>query len=231
MVINQSELLEVPAVSIYNGTIVVAQGEQYETLTIDHKVPDTLDLLEVITENYETIYVTDINGLLEGKPQINIVKKMNDFCEVWLDAGVSEAENIYDLLVAGVQEVIISSKTLESLLELARAHELSENIIFELDYDNGILSPNLQISDMSPDKLGSEIKDIGLDRLIFADIARIQTNKSLESDSIIALSQLGFKLYVGGGIKLRDISMLNKLNVSGAIIELVNILQYGRVEF
>lgn len=230
-VISKKPFLEIPAVSVYNGKIVLAQEGNYETLTIDNKIPDTLDLLELITENYEIIYLTDINGLLENKPQIELLKKIIDFCEIWIDSGIINAESIYDLFVAGVHEVIFSTKTLDSLMELARGYELSENLIFEMDYDSGIISPNIQIQDMTPLKLGQELKDIGIERVIFADIARIGKTKRFETEKIKALINVGLNVYVGGGVKVRDVSTLKKLKTSGAIIELVDILKYGKVEF
>jgi phosphoribosylformimino-5-aminoimidazole carboxamide ribonucleotide (ProFAR) isomerase len=228
---NKKDFLEIPAVSIYNGKIVIAHEGKYETLTIDNKIPDTLDLLEIITENYETVYIIDVNGLLENKPQLDLLKKTIDFCEVWLDAGISEADYIYDPLVAGAQEVILSSKTLGSLMELARAFELSENIIFEIDYDNGVISPSIQISDMTPAKLGQEINDIGITKIIFADYSRIQMDKSIETSIIKELLIQRFEVYVGGGVKIRDIDNLKKLQISGAIVELVDVLKYGKVDF
>lgn len=226
-----SKFKEIPAVSILNGEIVLARGETYEALTIDNKIPDALDLLEAITEQYETIYLTDLNGLIDHKPQLRLIHEITDFCEVWLDAGVAVAENIYDLFVAGANEVVLSSKTLTSLLEFAQAFDLSENLIFELDYSSGIVSPNSQIRNMSPSQLGSELLDIGIDKLVFADLARITTNKSLERDVIVSLVALGLNTFVGGGVKQRDLTMLAKLGASGAVIELTDVLEYGKVEF
>jgi len=225
------KFLEIPAISILNQTIVIAHGDQYETLTIDNNVPHTLDLIELITENYNTIYLTDINGLTDNSPQIKIIKSLIDFCEVWLDAGVTNCESTYDLLVAGAQEVIISSKMLENLLELAKAYELSENLIFELDYSDGILSPNPQIQSMTPIKLANEIKDLGMNRILFADLGRIGTKKDLERYLVKSLVDLDLEVYVGGGVKYVDISMLKKLGVSGAIIELTDVLKHGKVDF
>ena len=230
MKISNNKFLEIPAISVLNGTIVIVPNEKYETLTIDDKVPDALDLIELITEEYETIYLTDINGLTEGKPQIKLIKELTDFCEIWLEAGSTEAENIYDLFIAGAQEVVLSTKSLDSLMELARAAEVSENIIYEIDYLNKILSPSMQIQEMTPEKLCQELLDIGIDRVIFADLARIGENKSIERNIISSLVGLDIEVYVGGGIKLSDVPLLNKLEANGAIIELTDILQHGKVE-
>lgn len=225
-----SKFIEIPAISILNGSIVITHGESYETLTIENKVPDALDLIEIITEEYETIFLMDINGLTEGKPQIKMIKEITDFCEVWLDAGVVEAESVYDLFVAGAHEVVLASKTLDSLMEMANAFELSENLIFEIDYSDAIISHNQQIRDMTPAKLVSELKDIGIERVIFADIGRIEMNKTIEKSIIQSILKLGAQVYVGGGIKLSDVSALKQIGASGAIIELKDVLQHGRVD-
>lgn len=222
---------EIPAISILNGSIVLARGKSYETLTIDNKVPDTLNLIEMITEHYETIYLMDLNGLIDDRPQVKFIKEVTDFCDIWLEAGVNKAENIYDLFVAGAQEVVLSSKTLDSFLELAHAFDLSENLIFELDYHDGIISPSTQIQDMSPYKFGEELIDIGIERLIFADLGRIGEKKSVEKKIIDSLIDLGFDLYIGGGVKISDSLLFRKLKASGSIVELTDVLHHGPVEF
>ncbi|MCK5561982.1 MAG: hypothetical protein KAJ51_15390 [Thermoplasmata archaeon] len=222
---------KIPAISLMDKTIVLAHGNKYETLTIDEKVPDALDLIEIITENYNTIYMMDINGLTKGKPQTDLVRALSEYCEVWLDAGVSDSEDVYDLLVAGAHEVVVSSKTLKDLYELARAYELTENIIFELDYAQGIISPNSQLMNMSPEKLGEEIKDIGINRVIFADLDRIGKNKALERNIIQSLVTMDLQVYVGGGVKFVDMPLLKNLRTGGAIVELTDILKHGKVNF
>jgi len=222
---------EIPAISILDRNIVLAQKDNYESLTIDEAIPDALDLIELITENYDTIYMTDINGFTRGIPQIKFIKALTDFCEVWLDAGVNDSEGIYDLFVAGAQNVVLSSKTLNDIFELAQAFEISENLIFQIDYSNGVLSPNIQIRDMTPLEIGNEIKDLGMRKVIFADLDRINTNKPLEREIIQSLINLNLEVFVGGGIKLFDVSMLKQLGTAGAIIELTNILKHGKVEF
>ncbi|WP_455392794.1 HisA/HisF-related TIM barrel protein [[Eubacterium] cellulosolvens] len=223
--------LEIPAISLMDKTIVIVHEENYETLTIDNQVPDALDLIEIITENYNTIYLMDINGLTLGNPQLEVVREISDFCEVWLDAGIADSEGVYDLLVAGAQEVVLATKTLKDFFELAKTYELTENLIFELDYDGEVISPGIQLMDMSPEKLGDEILNIGINRMIFGDLGRIGTNKPLESDLIRALVQQGLELYVGGGVKLTDVPTLKKLGAQGAIIELTDILKHGQVNF
>jgi phosphoribosylformimino-5-aminoimidazole carboxamide ribotide isomerase len=222
--------LEIPAVSILKKTIVVAQGNKYETLTIDNKVPDALDLLEIITEKYETIYVTDLSGLINGKPQVEFIHKLAGFCNVWVDAGVINSDNIYDQFVAGAEEVILSSKTINGLIEVARAYELSENLIFQIDYDEGIISQNIQLQSMPVDKLVRELRDIGIKRIIFADLSRIGSKKRLNAPTITQLLRAGSRLYVGGGVKLNDVSTLRRMGVDGALLELVDVLKHGKVE-
>lgn len=221
----------IPAISLMDKTIVLAHGKKYETLTIDEKVPDALDLIEIVTENYNTIYMMDINGLTKSKPQMNLVKELSEYCEVWLDAGVSTSEDVYDLLVAGAHEVIVSSKTLKDLFELARAYELTEKIIFEIDYAQGVISPNSQLMNMQPDILAEEVNDIGINRIIFADLDRIGTNKALERRIIQSLVAKDLQVFVGGGVKLADVPLLKKLRTRGAIVELTDILKHGKVKF
>jgi uncharacterized protein related to proFAR isomerase len=222
---------EIPAISVLDGNIVLARENKYETLTIDNKVPNTLDLIELITENYPKIYLMDIKAITTGNAQIKFIKKLSEFCEVWLEAGIKDSESIFDLFVAGAQEVVLSSKTLVDFLELAKAHELSENLIFELDFLEGIVSPSGQLRAMKTDQLGEEVLDLGMNKVIFADLGRIEATKPIEQNVIQKLTKLGLEIYVGGGIKLYDTPLLQKLGAKGSIVELTDILQHGKVDF
>ena len=224
---------EIPAISIYNKTIVLARGKKYESLTIDDKVPDPLDLIEIITENYPKIYLSDINGLTQNKPQIKMIHQIVDLAEVWLEAGVINSESVYDLLVAGAHEVVIASKTIPDLFQLAESFELTENIIFELDHSDaeGVLSPNPRISNMQPLEVVTEVAELGIKRVIFADLDRIGSSKPIEQNIIRSITKLGLQVYIGGGIRLNDISTVKSLGASGALLELTNVLSYGKVDF
>jgi uncharacterized protein related to proFAR isomerase len=223
--------LEIPAVSILKGTIVIVNSGKYETLTIDKKIPDALDMLEILTENYPTIYISDISGLIDGKPQLEFLKRLTDFCEVWVDSGVVEAENVYDLFVAGASEVILSSKMINGLSEVAHAYELSENLIFQIDFDNGIISQNKNLRSMNPEDLIKELRDIGITRIIFADLSRIGSRKRLDYNLIRYLNRVARELFVGGGVKLNDVQTLRNLGCSGAVLELIDVLKRGKVDF
>ena len=74
------------------------------------------------------------------KPQLVLFKKLTQLGNLWADTGVRCTDDIIDPIVADVNKVVISTKTLSNFNELFKAFELSEQIILGIDYDNGIIN-------------------------------------------------------------------------------------------
>jgi len=215
----------IPAISIRRGKIMMAKDNDYRPLTFRRVQPDTLDLIDILYETFEVLLIIDLDGIFRNKPQVGLYKKISQLGEFWVDGGVRYCDTIIDLLVTGPQNVVLSTKSLADLNELKEAYELSENIVFGLDYNMTILSPDLDLRLRSPEDVLKEVYEIGIDTCLFADLGRVDSDKPLASDLIRKIADIGLNLYVGGGIKERELSELNRLKIAGAVIELGAVLK------
>jgi hypothetical protein len=60
---------------------------------------------------------------------------------LWVDAGVRQAEQAIDVIVAGAQKAVLSSAHLASPRELRRSWRLSTELVFEVETVDGRVEP------------------------------------------------------------------------------------------
>ena len=215
----------IPAVSVQRGRIVRAKDNRYIPLSFRKVRPDMLDLIDILYETFEVILILDLDGIYRNKPSVDLYKKISQLGDFWIDGGVRYCDTVIDILVTGAQNVVLSTKTLTDMNELREAYELSENIVFGLDYNNGILSPDEMLRTRPPVEVLKDVKEMGIETCLFADLSRVDSEKPLEIDLIRQMAGSGMNLYVGGGIKSRELGELSRMNISGAVVELQAVLR------
>jgi phosphoribosylformimino-5-aminoimidazole carboxamide ribonucleotide (ProFAR) isomerase len=203
----------IPAISIRKGRIVQAKGDKCK-----------VDLIDVLYETFETILLVDLDGIFKNKPAIDLYRKISQLGDFWVDGGARYSDGVIDLLIGGAQYAVLGTKTLQNLDELKNAYELSENLIFGLDYNGSIMSPDENLRKRPPVDVIKEVKDIGLDSVLFTDTGRLETNKGLDLNQIKAFKDTGMKIYVSGGVKPSELGIINTLKVAGTIVELSEVL-------
>ncbi|MCK5559670.1 MAG: hypothetical protein KAJ51_03715 [Thermoplasmata archaeon] len=220
--------LVMPAISILNGRIVMAHKNKYQRLKIDNVIPKPADFIELLADEhgYSTVFITDINGVTKNNPQIGLIRKISEAAEIWLDAGVRNGDSVIDLFIAGAERVVLGTKTIDALEELEIAHELSENILFGLDYHhNKIVSCNTTLQARDPLAVLNEVTRMGIKKVVFTDLGRIGTTEPLNLRLIKSIVSKRVELYVGGGIKKSQAYDLSKSGVKGVLVELTNIIK------
>lgn len=172
----------IPVVTVYNGKIVNFitdnSGYQYECNIV---VPESavgsrneggntsiIKIIDKLSRSYPTIIIRDLNGISINKPQLELIKKLSETTTIWVDSGAKFSDDIIDVIFAGAQQVIIGSKKLYELNELRTAFELTENIIFGLEYnvkgDLIAISPEVRKYSLQ-ELLGEVVAEIGIDRI------------------------------------------------------------------
>ncbi len=210
----------IPAVNIYKGTLVIRGKNGYEPFKDEEgeafKTQELIDDLK--EEGYKRIYIADINGINRDRPELDMIKNLSTKIELWVDGGSRYADSSIDILIAGAEKVVLSTKTLKNIKELERAFELSHNIIFSIDYDDNIVSPKKEIREMSPVRLMEEAQKLGIKDIIFCDLKHLSsdTNFNLEVGKTLLGSQMNIYFY--GNFKHVS-SMYNQMDISGLIIE------------
>jgi Histidine biosynthesis protein len=107
----------------------------------DGKEFDVFDVLDVLSPNYSSVYLVDLDGIERNDPQLEYIQEISRETTLWVDSGVRRADQAIDILVAGAERAVLSSSYLEGPRELKRAWRLSPELVFEIELANGGLAP------------------------------------------------------------------------------------------
>jgi len=213
-----------PAVSLQDGDIVVAKDGDYHPLEIDGELPDTADFIEEVCDKYGRCLVLDLNGISMNKPQIGLIQELGKRGDIWVDTGICYGESIIDIFIAGASGVIMGTKTLHDFSELEAALDLSDAVIFSIDYNEHVISINKGMERKSPKDLAAKAKEVGCDTVAFVDLGQVGKYSGMKDNIIRDIVRLDLDLYVGGGVKERDLPRLRKMGATGAFLEITEII-------
>lgn len=220
-------MLRIPALSILDGKfVVVGKDGNYEPIEDeDGKPVDPIAFLEeLVRRKGEIVYINDINGMENNSPQYTVLKKLVGIAELWVDSGSRSGDTLIDIIFAGAQRAVLSTKTMGDLDDIDAALDVSDGIILCIDYDRSILAKNPDISKMTPRKLADCVKKAGLEDIIFADHGR-KRKDGLNRDILFDLVRSGVGVYAAGNIVEKDLPVLEKLGVRGALLDMGEVLK------
>lgn len=119
-----------------------------------------------LSEKFESTYVVDVDGVAKNKPQLDVAQRICDEMPTLYEGGVRYSHNVIDMLITGAEKAVIGTGTLSDLSELRGAFKLSENITFKVDFRDGILSSDPDISGRAISDLVAEVVGIGVQDII-----------------------------------------------------------------
>ena len=207
----------IPAISIMHNHIAVVERGRYEYLrTQDGLLRSPVNVVQELSG--EEIFILDIDGLERSSPNMNTIKKVAAYKDTWLDAGSQDIADMMDLFVNDAEYVVMGTKSLHSLDVLEEAAELSDKVIFSIDYDNGIISLDYEISKMSIDQLAETVSSFkGLDTIIFMDLGSHRNKTPVDLNIISKLTKLFKNVYVSAHVIPDDYSFMEEAGVTGII--------------
>jgi len=89
--------------------------------------------------NASRIYMLDLAGINRANPNFDVTRHLGKRCDVWLDSGGREPEEVMDGYMLDVERVVAGSKTLASLDSFAALYALSSEVLPCLDWDGKVV--------------------------------------------------------------------------------------------
>ena len=207
----------IPAMTIMHRKIAIVEDGKYEYLRNNggqFRSPSNL----VQELDSDEIFILDIDGLERSSPNLSTIKKIAAYKDVWLDAGAQDIEDMMDHFVSDAAQVVFGTKSLRNLRELEEAAELSEKIIFSIDYHGKIISPDREIADMSIEQLVDAVKDFeGLNTAILMDLGSHRDKTPIDLNHITSMVGAFSEVYVSAHVIPEDYQALEDAGVSGII--------------
>jgi uncharacterized protein related to proFAR isomerase len=167
----------------------------------------------------DQVFVLDIGGIESNKPDLDLIKKLSQHKEVWLDSGSGNTGNIMDLFVSGASRVVVGTKSIGNLETLSEAIHLSENIIFSIDYDKGVVSGLADQKYKDLDTLIQEARTRGVQIALLFDLRGSAEKTSPDLSIASKIAKAFGESYVAGHIAKEHIGQLKDAGLTGAIVD------------
>lgn len=208
----------IPVLDIMNGVAVSGKSGERENYTeLKTVFASSSDPLEIAKNMpYEKLYVADLDGIMKGKPNLRLLRKLSKIKKITADAGIrnySDVEKVSRLNV----EIIIGTETLRNLETLKEAlKKFGKRIIVSIDVKNKRV-----LSQILPENLAEAfeiLRKLGAGRFIFLDISSVGTLSGFAFDFIKKIKFRGEEIFVGGGIRKEDLKKLEKIGAHAVLV-------------
>jgi phosphoribosylformimino-5-aminoimidazole carboxamide ribonucleotide (ProFAR) isomerase len=230
----EDEFLIIPAVSLKKGRVVVINEGRYEPLTdVDDRELTLTDFAELFLDPYSTVLVIDIDGIERRRPQLPQVQTIAPLKNVWWDPGVRNLDDMMDAFTAGANRVVVGTKTIWNMQELKECQEFSADFVLSLDWSDGILSRDANISQEDPIDFLETMYKRGVRRVMFSQFGRVRAGARIDMEFVREMAQVTRRLYLGGsGFSLDTAEEVQRRSpgVKGVVVGVMDIIRESIVE-
>jgi uncharacterized protein related to proFAR isomerase len=208
----------IPAISIMSGRVVEVEGGQYRFhKNVEGKFRSPSNILQELES--DIVFILDIDGIEANRPDLNLITKMSNHKELWVDAGSLTSGGAADVLISGAAMVVMGTKSILNLDHLEEAVELSENVMFSLDYDGGIITGDKATASMTVDKLLAKVHELGIRKTLLFDLGGLRDGRPPDIELVKKLAGKFDECYVAGNIMPVNVAELESMGATGAMIE------------
>jgi len=216
----------IPSLAVMGPTPVWVKDDRYNPIRIDGEAVSVVKLVSELAEGFGPVHYLDILGIRKGVVDWDVFRAAVEKSDsIWADMGVIFSDGLIDVIMAGAQEVVITTKMIDSLEEIVSSFELTENLILQIDYDGSVVSRDRNIRKMSPGQLVEELTTFGMEMFVLDDIR--EGRSSIDRgfiDQVVEKLPEGGKVYAGVE-DLREMEELVEAGISGAIISCSKLLE------
>lgn len=214
-----------PAVDIKNGKCVqLVQGKPGSEQVIIDNPEEVAKKWEDI--GAEVIHLIDLDGTIDGKNNIDLIKKIYDNVNVpiQLGGGIRSVEYAKELLNIGIERIIIGTmgiKNPQTIKELSDEFG-KEHIMISLDSKDSkvVIKGWAEQIEKSPIELSEEFAREGAGSILFTNVDVEGLLGGFYTEPVVELVKSSPipVVYSGGITTIQDIKQLQKTGVSGVVI-------------
>ena len=219
-------MLLFPAIDLKEGKAVRLLQGRMEDSTVYSDNPVNL-AKEFESQGTEYLHIVDLNGAFTGKPvNDEIIRRIvgSVALKIQVGGGIRTMERITELIELGVERVILGTiavKNPELVAEAVRRY--GNRIIVGIDAKDGLVAVQgwAETTEMRAIDLGLAMKAVGVQSVVFTDIARDGMLQGPNIESTVQMAQeTGLSVIASGGIStLADLQNLQAEAIKGVSIE------------
>ena len=219
-------MLLFPAIDLKEGKAVrLLQGRMEDSTVYSDNPVDLAKEFE--SQGAEYLHIVDLNGAFTGKPvNDEIIRRIvgSVSLKIQVGGGIRTLERITELLDLGVERIILGTIAVKEpeLVALA-VRRYGKRVIVGIDAKDGLVAVQgwAETTEMRAIDLGVAMKAIGVQSVVFTDIARDGMLQGPNIESTIQMArETGLSVIVSGGIStLADLRNLQAEAIKGVPIE------------
>jgi uncharacterized protein related to proFAR isomerase len=169
--------------------------------------------------NASRILLLDLAGINRANPNFDVTRHLAKRCDVWLDAGGHEPEEVLDGYMLDVDRVIAATKTLGSLDAFAALYALSNEVLPCIDWDGRVVWSDPREGRVELRAVAKALREIGFASACVMDLRRLGTELGPDPALIALLEGLDIDLYLGGGLQESDVLRLGEQGFAGGLVD------------
>ena len=219
-------MLLFPAIDLKEGKAVrLLQGRMEDSTVYSDNPVDLAKEFE--SQGAEYLHIVDLNGAFTGKPvNDEIIRRIvgSVALKIQVGGGIRTLERITELIELGVERVILGTIAVKNPKLVAEAvRRYGKRVIVGIDAKNSLVAVQgwAETTEMRAIDLGVAMKAIGVQSVVFTDIARDGMLQGPNIESTIQMArETGLSVIVSGGIStLADLRNLQAEAIKGVPIE------------
>ncbi len=215
-----------PAIDLKDGKVVRLLQGRMEDATVYADDPAAM-AAEFKAKGSDYLHVVDLNGAFAGQPVNDAAIKsivQEVALQVQVGGGIRTLARIEELLAIGVARVILGTAAVRDPgLVKEAVKRYGEQIIVGIDATQGLVAVQgwAEKTDIRAEELGRAMKEAGVARIIFTDIARDGMLGGPNIAGTVRMAQeTGLRVIASGGISaLQDLLKLKAEAAGGITIE------------
>ncbi len=213
-----------PAIDLKDGNCVrLKQGDFNQLDVFGENPPETA--LKWQSQGGKYLHVVDLDGAVEGKSvNRSAIKGIVEALDipVQIGGGIRNEETVKELFDLGVTRLILGTSALNDKAFTQKMIETyKEKIVVSIDAKGGKVAINgwLDVSETYAYDLGKELVAMGLQTLVYTDIAKDGMMAGPNFEELGKMNELDLDIIASGGISTKeDVKKLQEMNIYGAII-------------
>ncbi|HOA34424.1 MAG: 1-(5-phosphoribosyl)-5-[(5-phosphoribosylamino)methylideneamino]imidazole-4-carboxamide isomerase [Clostridiales bacterium] len=213
-----------PAIDLRDGKVVRLYQGDYDKMTVfgDRPIDTALEFKRAGAEN---LHLVDLEGAKDGEPRnFNIIADILKYSglKVEVGGGIRTEERILKYLEAGARRVILGTaalKNFEFTAEMVKKY--GRHIAVGVDAREGFVAVSgwLETSSVDSFEFVRRLKEIGVQTVIYTDIACDGASKGTNLAAYEKLCEIGINIIASGGIStMEELEKLEKIGAWGAIL-------------
>lgn len=190
---------------------------------------DADEIVEHLGDRHGAVLAIDLDGIDRAEVNYAAIQDLGDVAPLWVDAGIVTEEEAMDLIVAGADHVVVSSRTLEpARLKdglLARVVEIAENVVLGVHWEGGVRVSGGEIGWAEVTPLAKAAREMGVAKAILFDLDRARTSGSMNFTVVRDLVEAGLLTWVAGGTRSDDLDAAGRLGATGVVLDSLEVLR------